>query len=504
MLVDLGVRHAFGVSGDAIAPLCSAMCRAGIELVHARHEGGAAFMAAEAHFITEAPVVLFTTAGPGASNAIAGLVSAAWDGAKLIAITGTDPQPRGLRESFDISGWVGDGSTSLRSVVESERDIPRLGEQLARGLAQPGGLVASVRLPLSAQLARAAVPRRLVVPSPVLPRVSAEQLERVLLRLRAGSFVIWLGHGARSASAAIRELAERSRAPVVCSPAAKGVFPESHPQYLGVAAALGGHPQVLGYFAAHTPDHVLVLGSRLDRSSGFDPLFEPRRGFIHVDIDPSVFGAAYPEVETFGVTADVRELVEALVERWPEPASPTGLETGRETGRESWSNRQGPMHPRSLLAAVQRVVVQRSNALVMAEVTPSLAWANAELRFDSPGRYRTSAAFGSATKISSGVVGAALASRGTAVGLVSDGAMLMGNELSTAVEHRANAKWIVLNTAAHSRGTFARIDFELMAVALGATGLRVRRPDQLDAALELMLATPGPVVVDVDIDPDRD
>lgn len=524
MLADLGVRRAFGVFGGAIAQACAAMRRVGIEVVHARHESGAAFMAAEAHFATDEPVVVFTTTGPGASNAITGLISAAWDGAKLIAVTGgTDLPQRGRTafqetgaEAFDISGWIGEGPRYLHHILESEAEIPQLGERLAAGLAQPGGFLASVTMPVGVQVARMSTPREIVVPEPARTQASAEQLEQVVERLREGPFVIWIGHGARHAGAAIREFAERVGAPVIASPRAKGVFPETHPQYLGVTAMFGGHPWVRSYFRAQRPEHVLVLGSRLGQTTScFDSTFAPRRGFIHVDVDPTVFGSAYPEVETLGVTAEVSELVAALIDRWPESAVTPPPRPRPVIEPYAAADHDGPIHPRSLMAAVQRVVVERSNALVMSEPGNAFAWANHELRFDSPGRYRTATAFASMTKTTSGVVGAALARSGTAVALVGDGAMLMGNELSTAVKYGADAKWIVLNDASYGMVRHGMIaigmepfetsipptNFELLAVALGAKGLRVRRPEELDEALTTMLATPGPVVVDVDIDP---
>jgi acetolactate synthase I/II/III large subunit len=521
MLFDLGVRRAFGLFGGAIAQVCAAMRRVGIEIVHARHESGAVFMAAEAHFASDEPVVVFTTTGPGASNAITGLISAAWDGAKLIAVTGgTDLPQRGRTafqetgtEAFDISGWIGEGPRYLHQALESEAELAQLGPRLAEGLAHPGGFLATITMPLGVQQGRTST-RPTAPRSPAVERVSAEQIGQIIERLEQGPFVIWLGHGARKAAPAIRKLAERAGMPVIASPRAKGVFPETHPLYLGVTGMFGGHSWVSSYFRAQRPEHVLVLGTRLGQTTScFDSAFTPRRGFIHVDVDASVFGAAYPEVETLGVTADVGDVVEALIERWPSSHSVPRPKRGFEPFAAA--DRDGPVHPRSLMAAVQRVVVEGSNAMVLSDTGNAFAWANHELRFDSPGRYRTATAFASMTKATSGVVGAALASGGTAVALVGDGAMLMGNELSTAVKHGADAKWIVLNDASYGMVHHGMIaigmepfetaipptNFELLAVALGAQGLRVRRPEELDAALATMLATPGPVVVDVDIDP---
>lgn len=525
MLADLGVRRAFGILGGGIALFCGALRDVGIEVIHTRHESGAAFMACEAHFVTDEPVVVFTTTGPGATNAITGMVSAAWDGAKLIVVTGgTNASQRGRLafqetgpDSLDISGWLSSTTNYLRSTINHGSELAGLGERLAAGLASPSGFLANVTFPLETQAAQTSAQTERSDPPRPLPRLSAAAVERVYRRLRGGNFVIWLGFGARRASAAIREFAERTGAPVMCSARAKGVFPESHPQYLGVTGMFGGQPWVQSYFRSRRPDYVLVLGSRLGQNTScFDSALAPERAFIHVDVDPAVFGLAYPEVETLGVTAEISELVEALTELWPPPGRAVQVVKPAPAPIEE-ANEVGLVHPRSLMAAVQHVVVERTTALVMSDTGNAFAWANAELRFDQPGRYRTASAFASMTNASSGVVGAALASGAPAVALVGDGAMLMGNEISTAVGLGLPAKWIVLNDACYGmirHGMIAigmepietaipPVNFALLATALGALGLRVERASELDAALELMMATPGPVVLDVAIDPNQ-
>src|SRR5882757_4212227 len=87
LLTALGVRYAFGVSGGAIAAIWGALSASDIEVVHFRHESGAAFAAVEAHFATDAPVVVFTTTGPGLTNALTGILAARGEGAKIILLS---------------------------------------------------------------------------------------------------------------------------------------------------------------------------------------------------------------------------------------------------------------------------------------------------------------------------------------------------------------------------------------------------------------------------------
>ncbi|KIG12875.1 Acetolactate synthase large subunit [Enhygromyxa salina] len=531
-LFGLGVRRAFGVLGGAIAQFCAALHRAGIEVIHARHESGAAFMATEAHFATDEPVVVYTTTGPGATNALTGLVAGAWDGAKIIVVTGATELPERGRLAFqetgprslDLGSWLWDASNYLEYTIEDAGQIALVRQRLALNLAKPGGFLASLSFPLGVQgaTARSVSPDVVTLSPPV--GVCPALVEQVHERLCDGPFVIWVGFGAREAAPQLLELAERTGAPVMTSPRAKGVFPESHPQHLGVTGMFGGQPWVHDYFRANRPDHVLVLGSRLGQTTScFDPTFAPRRAFIHVDIDATTFGVAYPESETLGVCAEIGALLTGLNEldastfRDPElggAASDAASLTKIPAAACELIDLDGPVHPSSLMAAIQRVIVERSSAIVLADAGNSFAWANARLRFDRPGRYRTPSGFASMTNATSGVVGAAMASHAAAVAIVGDGAMLMSNEVSTAVQYSADAKWIVLNDASYGmvrhgmlavgmepRGTaIPPTNFAMLATALGATGIRVSSARELDEALVKMMQTPGPVIVDVAMD----
>jgi thiamine pyrophosphate-dependent acetolactate synthase large subunit-like protein len=95
ILADIGVSHAFGVSGGAMATVWAALSNhPQIEVIHCRHEGGAAFAATENHFASDRPVVVFTTAGPGITNALTGILAARGEGAKVILISACTSAPQ--------------------------------------------------------------------------------------------------------------------------------------------------------------------------------------------------------------------------------------------------------------------------------------------------------------------------------------------------------------------------------------------------------------------------
>jgi acetolactate synthase I/II/III large subunit len=333
-------------------------------------------------------------------------------------------------------------------------------------------------------------------------------------KLRGRRFVVWTGFGARHAAGAIRSFVQMSGAAVITSPRGKGIFPEDHPQFVGVTG-LGGHARVEAFMAQEKPERVLVLGSRLGEPTSFwSRALAPRRELIQVDLDPDVFGASYQSVPTYAVEADVECFVAQLMERWPReapaplwPPAPKVEPVDVDPGRS-------PVRPQALMAAVQDIVVDGSDALVLAESGNSFLWTTHRLELRDPNRYRISTYVGAMGHAACGVVGAALGSGRKAVAIVGDGAMLMQNELSTAVRYGVPAVWIVLNDSLYSmcdqgmrsfgwsafETDLPVTDFALLARALGAEGVRVESEGALAGALSAALAAPGPFVVDVRID----
>ena len=137
----------------------------------------------------------------------------------------------------------------------------------------------------------------------------------------------------------------------MCTPRAKGVFPERHPLYVGVTGA-GGHAAAAAYVERFRPRRTLVLGTRLGEASSFwDPRLVPEEGFVHVDLSASAFGAAYPEAHTLGFETEIGAFLEVLLPdvlrrsrcAWPTfdtpfPATPA-------------SRRSGPVRPAVLMDA---------------------------------------------------------------------------------------------------------------------------------------------------------
>ncbi len=527
---EWGIEEAFGVSGGAIALLFDAIVESPINLRHFRHETGAAFAACEAHFVTEKPTLVFATTGPGLLNALNGITAAKWEGAKVILISGYTSSPqRGRWATQETSPYTmpQDALYSAGPIfdfavrMESAGELPQILRRLASGLAKPGGFVAHLALPMAVQSSRVELKCSTPAARTSVPTCRAEDIAEIATLLRPEPFAIWVGFGATRSAEKVREFAQRSGARVFCSPRAKGIIPEDHPQYLGVTG-LGGHDGPLQYMVQQKPRWTLVLGTRLGEATSFwDRDLLPSEGLIHVDIDPDVPGTAFPDFPTLAVHAEVDAFLDGLLAHFPPQARknlgnlsffPPKIDMPQIDIAE-----RSPVRPQLLMSALQSCAIDQHDALIMAECGNSFAWCNHYLRFKNPSRYRVSTLFGSMGHTATGVVGAAIASQRKAVAVVGDGSMLMNAEVSTAVQYQAPAVWVVLNDAGYgmcrdghaalgltSDGIdLPRVEFVAWAKAMGADGTVVEAEHELDAALQAAMEAPGPYVVDVRIDPNE-
>ncbi len=528
-LVGLGVTDGFGLMGGAIAPLGEALHRSPIRFVHFRQESGAAFAAIESSLANQRLALVVATSGPGLTNLYTGMVAARREGAKVLFVTGCTPAAQRGRGAFQETSYGMGDLTSLftpgalfhhASVLE---DHAELGPTIARvisGASRPQGFVAPLAIPLALQTTRG--PRTRTARLTTVPPSSCDAvtLDACAEMLRRESLVVWLGYGARNCSDAIRRLVQCTGARVICTPRAKGIFPEDAPEFLGVTG-LGGRESVLHQLVEAPPDRILVLGTRMGEFSSFwIRAFTPRRGFIHVDLEVAAFGAAYPDVPTLGIQAEIGSFLAALLSRLPMSRPVTVTSTTPITPMieaPSVPRTTGPVRPSYLMHSIQREIVERSDAIVLTEAGNSFALGSYHLRFKQPGRYRVSTGFGSMGHAAAGVLGAALGARRKAVAIVGDGSMLMLNEMNTAASYGIDAVWLVLNDARYGMiaqgmqaigwkpfGTdFPRTDFVAIARAMGCDGIRVDQETQVDGALKRAMTVSGPFLVDVIIDPDE-
>lgn len=523
MLSRLGVRNAFGVSGGAMAALWDALSSSSLGVYHFRHETGAGFAAIEASFASGRPTLLFTTTGPGLTNALTGIVAAREERARVIVVSAyTSASSRGRfaiqetsRCTLPPSLYEAGRPFHFASIVDDPRQLAAIENGLAAGLRRRGGFIAHLALDTAVQRSPAGQSQTLSAPAPV----SAEsptpaKVAACVEALSDGPFAIWVGYGARDAAAEVATLARRMQAPVMCSPRGKGIFPENDPLFVGVTG-LAGHASVISYLEEYQPRRLLVLGSRIGEPTSFwDRRFVAPKGFVHVDVDPDVPGVAFGDAPTLAIVSDAGATLRAVLADLRPSSGGARPQLPHPQIDRVEPRGDGLVRPEALMDALQDWVVDRSNATVLSESGNSFLWTTHRLRFSQPHRYRVSTGVGAMGHAAAGVVGAALASGRRAVAVVGDGALLMTNEINSAVKFDAPAVWVVLNDGRYgmcAQGMDAlglsadaeipQVDFVAFARAQGARATRVDHEVQLDGAFEQAMAADGPFVVDVRIDP---
>lgn len=320
-LAELGIERAFGVLGGGIAPFAAGLAASPIRFLHTRHEAGAVFAAIEAHFATGRPALAVVTTGPGLFNALGGVMAARADGARLLLVSGATARTlvgRGAVQetsAHHLPGGLGQAGAMFHAAwqPESVDELPAIVSALAQGWGRPGGFVAHLALPLTLQTQLVGPDTQLTPPRwhQALPEPDPRVLDLVLDRL-GGRAVVWVGHGARAAGPELATFVRAAQLPVLTTPRAKGVFPERDPLHLGVSGT-GSSAGVDSFLAARPLDGALVLGTRLGEvSSLLSPRVVPRAGWVHVDLDPTAFAAAFPGTAGLGVVADCGRFLAAL------------------------------------------------------------------------------------------------------------------------------------------------------------------------------------------------
>ncbi|MFT3766110.1 MAG: thiamine pyrophosphate-binding protein [Minicystis sp.] len=518
----MGIDTMFGIPGGAVSPIYSAvMKRSDMRVVNAKHETGAVFLAMGYAIATGKPGFVVTTAGPGITNALTGLASAFYDSVPIIYVAGEVSTAAFGRGALQESSSAGLDAVSLvRRMTKFAAQASRpdsatavLRKAYATAMSGRQGPV-FISLPINVSSARAAN-------NPISGNartsfeVDAAGCERSFeLLAKAQSPLILAGAGMRDPKSRemLVRLAEAVEAPVAVSPKGKGVFPEDHPQYLGVFG-FGGHESVVDYLTGGV-DVLLVCGSGLNdfSTNAWSPLLSGTQAFIQVDIDAAQLGKNYPiDLGLVGPADAV--LARMLSGRPRRPAQPRRLRV-RARYQHAGRSATGALTTPEVMQVMNEVCPKDS--VFTADMGEHLSIALHYLKVRSGGDFLTCLGFGS---MGSGVctaIGYQMgAPRQRVYSVCGDGCFLMyGAELATAVHHNVPVTFVIINDSKLNMCelgmrdlyggspdmTTPVINFAETARATGATGYVIRTREELVNALN----TPpeGPVVLDVRIDPE--
>ncbi|MBO0841179.1 MAG: biosynthetic-type acetolactate synthase large subunit, partial [Sciscionella sp.] len=320
-LEAVGVDVVFGIPGGAIMPAYDALLdSAKVRHVLVRHEQGAGHAATGYAQATGKVGVCIATSGPGATNLVTPLADAYMDSVPVIAITGQVAQPLigtdGFQEA-DIRG-ITMPVTKHNMLITDPAEIPRAIAEAFHlaSTGRPGPVLIDIPKDVQQAITSFAWPPEMHLPGyrPTTRPHSKQVREAAKLIARARRPVLYVGGGVLKANASkqLRELAELTGIPVVTTLMARGAFPDSHRQHLGMP---GMHGHVAAVAAMQRADLLVALGARFDdRVTGKLDSFAPDAKIVHADIDPAEISKnRHAEVPIVGDCAEIlTELVEAV------------------------------------------------------------------------------------------------------------------------------------------------------------------------------------------------
>ncbi len=535
-LAEHGVTSVWGVVGDALNPVTDAIRREDrVEWIGVRHEEAGAFAAGAQAALTGKLGVCMGTVGPGAIHLLNGLYDAAKSRVPVLAICGQVPREEIGSDFFqevDNDALFADVAV-FRATMMTAEQAPGLIEQAVNAaLAERGVAVLSI----PGDVGGLEVPHGTVVPrffepsSQTVP--SAEDLASVAAVLNAAANVTLLvGIGAREALSEVQELASTLAAPTVLTLKAKEGFEEYLPQEVGQSGLIGNHASKVAFDGC---DVLFLVGTdfpyREFLPSGKTVVQLDLRGEHigrRVKADHALVGHAkaslvqlLPLLEAKTDTAHLekaRSSYEAWRKRQEQFTDPGFDHKPKGLLRRKVDNPEGRIRPELLAASVDRHAAD--DALFTTDTGMSTVWLSRFVRMRGSRRLVGSYNLGSMANAMPQALGLSASDRDRqVVAFCGDGglSMLLG-DLITAVTYELPVKLVVFDNGRLGMvklemeqvglpeyGTkLANPDFAAVARAIGLAGIRVEKPDEVDAAVEQAFATPGPVLLDVLTNPDE-
>jgi len=510
-----GVTKLFTLSGGHLFSIYDG-CRAeGIELIDVRHEQTAAFAAEGWAKVTRSVGVCALTAGPGVTNGMSALASAAANASPMLVLGGRAPQLRwgqGSLQEIDHVPFVAPLVKSARTATATA-EIPGLVDEAMRVAIQPRSGPAFVDFPLDVVFMEAleaagppAAPPPLPVPDLAPAAALLAQAERPVIM--AGTGVYW-GHGEDG----LRALAEALRAPVFLNGLGRGCLAADHELYFSRARSV----------ALSGADVAVVVGTPLDFRLGFGAVFAPEAKLIVVDVaEPERPFPRPVDAELYG---PVGEILTGLAQSaaGSGPAGDEWLDGLRAVEQEKRAGEQAeladqraPLHPMRVYGELAQVLDR--TAVVIGDGGDFVSYAGRVVDSYEPGCWLDPGPYGC---LGSGP-GYALAAKlarpdRQVVLLLGDGALgFSGMELDTLARHGVAVVAVVGNNgiwalekhpmeALYGYSVAAELRpetrYDVVAEALGCRGELVSRPDELRPALERAFASGQPTLINVLTDP---
>jgi acetolactate synthase-1/2/3 large subunit len=539
-LKEQGVEVIFGYPGGAVLPIYDAIFQQNaIRHILVRHEQ-AAVHAAEGYARSTGRVgVVLVTSGPGATNAVTGLVDALMDSIPVICLTGQVPTHLIGNDAFQEADTTGitRPATKHNYLVKRSEDLARVVHEafhVCRS-GRPGPVV--IDLPKDILINKAPYQEAPPASQPhrsYRPRTAPdmEQVKKAVALLKgAKKPVIYAGGGVINAgpqaSKLLGDFVRMTGFPCTNTLMGLGAFPASDPQFIGM---LGMHGTYEANLVMHGCDVMLNIGARFDdRVTGKLSHFAPTSKKIHADIDPSSINKNV-KVDV-PIVGDAGLVLAALIEEWQRDTAVSDREAIAAWWRQidAWRAKdclryvqQGsiikPQHAVKRLFEITQEEGRKAGGretFITTEVGQHQMWAAQYFGFDKPNRWMTSGGLGTMGYGLPAAMGVQIAHPDALVIDIAGEASILMNiqEMATLAQYRLPVKVFILNNeymgmvrqwqellhgGRYSESySEALPDFVKLAEAFHGVGMRATSPDDLDRVIREMIAIDRPVIADI-------
>jgi acetolactate synthase-1/2/3 large subunit len=527
-LEQVGAEVVFGIPGGAILPAYDPLFDSErVRHILVRHEQGAGHAAEGYAMVTGKVGVCMATSGPGATNLVTPIADAHMDSVPIVAITGQVAGPAIGTDAFqeaDIRGITMPITKHSFLVTKPEDIAPAIASAFhIAGTGRPGPVLVDVTKDALQATSRFEWPQQLDLPGyhPITKPHGKQVREAGKLILAARRPVLYVGGGVLKARAwaELKELAELTGIPVVTTLMARGVFPDSHPQNMGMP---GMHGTVAAVGALQRSDLLIALGTRFDdRVTGQLSTFAPLAKVIHADIDPAEISKN--RVADVPIVGDAKEVIGELtsllrgsenqleIDEWTRYLA--DLKRRYPTGYDLPDD--GSLSPQHVIKRIGEIT--GPDAYYASGVGQHQMWSSHFLPWELPGRWLNSGGLGTMGYCVPAAMGAKVGRPDSVVwGIDGDGCFQMTNqELVTCALEGIPIKIAVINNQSlgmvrqwqtlfyGSRYSNTDLktnripDFPKLAEAMGCVGLRAEDPDDVDGVIEKALSiNDAPVVVE--------